>query len=211
MRLEIRQRTSRPNPDETMKDVVEFWLNGGPVLWALFGLALVIYFPLCTLATNIRRVLPAGVGRSRRRSPIFHSTSNQGALAASLRVASHDRGLRLEVSTEINQRLRHLSVLIHLAPLLGLFGTVNGIYHTFRSLAHPTSTITDLMSSGIAEALITTATGLLIAIPGIFLVQITRQHLALWVNSPGTFPELGYQTDHQRLDSWNTSSKSPRA
>ena len=171
-----------------MREVLEFWIHGGPVLWALFGLALLIYFPLCALSSNVRRIL----------SQEIHSTPSSGtprsrsttALDQALTAAAHDRSMRLEVAAELNQRLRHLNVLIHLAPLLGLFGTVNGIYHTFRALADRNSTITDLMSAGISEALITTATGLLIAIPGVFLIQLTRQQLTLWVHSPRPFPEL---------------------
>ena len=182
-----------------MTELIQFWLNGGPVLWALFVLAVMIYFPLCTLSSNVRGVLPKGdEGRGkatalRSHSKTWRNKGDSNGLSRALHAAAHDRGLRLEIAAEVNQRLRHLNVLIHLAPLLGLFGTVNGIYQTFRALAERDSTISDLMSAGISEALITTATGLLIAIPGVFLLQMTRQQLALWVNSPSPFPELAVE------------------
>ena len=183
-----------------MTPLIQFWINGGPVLWALLILALLIYFPLCTLASNIRNLLQgetpqatfseASFGRQRQsRAPLTQTDPLDEALHA----ATLDRGLRLEVAAEINQRLRHLSVLIHLAPLLGLFGTVNGIYQTFRALAERSATISDMMSSGISEALITTAMGLLIAIPAVFLLQLTKQQLSLWVHSPCPFPELAIE------------------
>jgi biopolymer transport protein ExbB len=182
-----------------MMELIQFWMNGGPVLWALFVLALLIYFPLCTLSSNVRGVLQKGdEGDGKATALLSHSMTwrnkeTSHSLSSALHVAAHDRGLRLAVAAEVNQRLRHLNVLIHLAPLLGLFGTVNGIYQTFRALADRNSTISDLMSAGISEALITTATGLLIAIPGVFLLQMTRQQLTLWVNSPCPFPELAIE------------------
>ncbi len=54
------------------------------------------------------------------------------------------------------------------APLLGLLGTVLGMIKIFSVVAAAGGSITDKLSSGISEALITTATGLIIAIPVLF-------------------------------------------
>jgi len=54
------------------------------------------------------------------------------------------------------------------APLLGLLGTVLGMIKIFSVVAGAGSGITDQLASGIAQALITTATGLIIAIPTLF-------------------------------------------
>jgi biopolymer transport protein ExbB len=51
------------------------------------------------------------------------------------------------------------------APLLGLLGTVTGIIHTFDAIKVQTSPQPGMLAGGISEALITTATGLVIAIP----------------------------------------------
>lgn len=65
-----------------------------------------------------------------------------------------------------------LNSIITAAPLLGLLGTVLGIIQSFQILSAaeglPSAAA---MSRGIAEALITTATGLLIAIPSLFLLH----------------------------------------
>lgn len=55
------------------------------------------------------------------------------------------------------------------APLLGLLGTVVGMIKIFSVVASSASQITLQLSQGISEALVTTATGLIIAIPALFL------------------------------------------
>lgn len=67
---------------------------------------------------------------------------------------------------KMEKRMNVLDVIIGIAPLLGLLGTVTGIIKSFNVLAalegisQPSA-----LSAGIAEALITTAAGLIIAIP----------------------------------------------
>jgi biopolymer transport protein ExbB len=58
-----------------------------------------------------------------------------------------------------------LAVLAAVAPLLGLLGTVTGIIETFSVIRAFGSTSPSLMAGGISEALLTTATGLSLAIP----------------------------------------------
>ena len=53
------------------------------------------------------------------------------------------------------------------APFIGLFGTVIGIINAFRSMAPPAHGGLGRVSAGIAEALVTTAVGLLVAIPAV--------------------------------------------
>ena len=66
-------------------------------------------------------------------------------------------------------RLEHflstIGVLAAVAPLLGLLGTVTGMINTFHMITLFGSGNTGLMAGGISEALITTAAGLVIAIP----------------------------------------------
>lgn len=53
------------------------------------------------------------------------------------------------------------------APFIGLLGTVIGIIKAFRDIAGNVSGGPDVVSAGIAEALVTTACGLLVAIPAV--------------------------------------------
>ena len=65
----------------------------------------------------------------------------------------------------LEQYLRPLEVLSHLAPLVGLLGTVIGIIIAFSAIQSSTQVDAGLLSSGISHALITTALGLSVAIP----------------------------------------------
>ncbi|GAB6136841.1 MotA/TolQ/ExbB proton channel family protein [Halanaerobaculum tunisiense] len=71
---------------------------------------------------------------------------------------------------KLEKRLKILEFIAAVAPLLGLLGTVIGIINSFnileaaQGLASPQA-----LSSGIAEALISTATGLIVAIPSMLM------------------------------------------
>ena len=65
--------------------------------------------------------------------------------------------------------LSFLSVATAASPLLGLFGTVWGLIHAFTAIAEQRSADIAAVAPGIAEALITTLAGLLVAIPGLML------------------------------------------
>ncbi len=70
---------------------------------------------------------------------------------------------------KLQKRLGGISVLGAVAPLLGLLGTVTGIIQTFGVIKVFGNTNPGLMAGGISEALITTASGLVIAIPILLL------------------------------------------
>jgi biopolymer transport protein ExbB len=68
-----------------------------------------------------------------------------------------------------------LPILISALPLLGLLGTVNGLLTTFHTLAN--SVVIDqldFVSTGVADALITTQLGMITAIPGLVLYTYLR-------------------------------------
>jgi len=69
----------------------------------------------------------------------------------------------------LQRGLPALGTIVAGAPLLGLLGTVIGMIKIFSVVATAGSGITEQLSSGISEALITTATGLVIAIPALFV------------------------------------------
>jgi biopolymer transport protein ExbB len=74
---------------------------------------------------------------------------------------------------DADSKRAYLLTLITTAPLLGLLGTVMGMLTTFSGLAISTGGSTvDQIASGISEALITTQTGLIIAIPAYVIATL---------------------------------------
>jgi biopolymer transport protein ExbB/TolQ len=71
-------------------------------------------------------------------------------------------------------RLGFLATLASNAPYIGLFGTVLGIIRSFRDLATNMSEASSAVMAGIAEALVATAAGLLVAIPAVVAYNVFR-------------------------------------
>jgi Biopolymer transport proteins len=77
-----------------------------------------------------------------------------------------DRTAMITVA-EMKENLGVLATVGATAPFVGLFGTVIGIIHAFEGMAKSGGGIASV-SAGIAEALITTAMGLFVAIPAVW-------------------------------------------
>ena len=82
-----------------------------------------------------------------------------------------------EIST-FDRDIKVLSVLVSSAPLLGLLGTVWGMIETFQLISLKATYSSQMMSSGISKALITTQFGLIVALPGIFAVSFLKRKIA---------------------------------
>jgi len=75
----------------------------------------------------------------------------------------------LHLRRRLDDRLAVIGVLAAIAPLLGLLGTVLGMIETFDVITVFGTGNSRAMASGIGVALITTQTGLLVAIPGLLM------------------------------------------
>jgi len=78
----------------------------------------------------------------------------------------------LEEVPRLERGLTTLSTIITVAPLLGLLGTITGLMKLFKVIAGGEIGNSEALSSGIAEALITTAAGLCIAITFLVLYNL---------------------------------------
>jgi len=76
--------------------------------------------------------------------------------------------------TRYEKRLAFLATLASNAPYVGLFGTVLGIVRSFRDLAANMADASQAVMAGIAESLIATAVGLLVAIPAVVAFNVFK-------------------------------------
>jgi len=103
-------------------------------------------------------------------------------LAAGLVNLQHDREIMKEAIEETGRHVVHelerflntLGTIASITPLLGLLGTVIGMIKVFNTIT--TSGVGDagLLAGGISEALITTAAGLVVAIPSLMFYRYFR-------------------------------------
>lgn len=106
-------------------------------------------------------------------------------LLAGLRQVSRGRkavqdameGERIRVGLYLEKRLSFLGTLGANAPFIGLFGTVLGIIHAFKDLSLNEGGGGPAVMAGIAEALVATAVGLLVAIPAVVMYNLFHRQL----------------------------------
>ena len=166
---------------------VEVWLSGGWVMVPLVFLAFIIYFTAMEMMLFFRRGNHDKVPEAQYEKWIDDPARGEGhvgEIISYVRDESADsteevRNRFVEISTAalpvVDSRLMFLNILVTVAPLLGLLGTVIGMLSTFKALSSGSGKTIDLVAEGISEALITTQTGLVIAIPGYLLVAMIQK------------------------------------
>ena len=80
-------------------------------------------------------------------------------------------------SSNTSSWLQTLPTLLGALPLLGLLGTIVGLLSCFSQMAKGSMDIQQLLSSGIAEALLTTELGLLMVVPGWLMLSLLQRKL----------------------------------
>ena len=110
--------------------------------------------PLVTVFTEIHdEYMRQNAGRGLPRNPLGLERAAQTASSEAL--------------TVMEQRMTWLATIAAIAPFIGLFGTVMGIIDAFHGLGTQGSATLRAVAPGISEALITTAAGLVVAIPAV--------------------------------------------
>lgn len=127
-----------------------------------------------TLAKRLQTALRAGDTRGALQMLQNRDEFLANVLRAGLKMSGHDRYVIQEAmesegereATALWQKISYLNSAASLAPLLGLLGTVWGMMLAFGSIAFDTAQVKMLnIASSVALAMITTAAGLLLAIP----------------------------------------------
>src|SRR5215467_1312722 len=112
--------------------------------------------------SHIAKVVATGLSE-------FQSASQQ--VSDSDVVDAAKRGLERSVAivhAEMKRGLSALATIGSTAPFVGLFGTVIGILNAFKGIEATKATGLSAVAGGIAEALVTTAMGLLVAVPAVW-------------------------------------------
>ncbi len=77
-----------------------------------------------------------------------------------------------QIVSSLDRNIGALPIVASLSPLLGMTGTVTGMISSFDSMANATTLEATTVSAGISEALITTAAGLIVAMPAVIAYNI---------------------------------------
>ncbi len=184
-----------------MGDLVGTLKSGGPIV------AVLLILSLCSLTLIIVKIVQLrGVtaGTARREDAIDiwvngdrHAAAQKldglpgpadrltlaamQALAAGRTRAQIDADLEWRGNAEVAQMQRHirlLELIAMISPLLGLLGTVMGMIQAFQELALAEGAANAaLLASGIWQALLTTAAGLLVAIPAAIAASLLAERV----------------------------------
>jgi len=162
----------------------ELFEKGGPMMYLLLLCSLTVAaiaidrFMLYRRASQGARALEAEVSKSlrgRKVNELAPAAEGQDNMVAYLvrtaldaRAAGEDVAMALdaaygEAAMLLRARLNYLSMIVTMAPLMGLLGTISGMIESF-SIFNLQAGQPMAITGGIGEALIATATGLLVAI-----------------------------------------------
>ncbi len=177
------------------KTLLDMWIVGGPVMWpiglcSVAGIGLAIYCAIQYRLVKMAR-LDVHVNLSNALDALnFHEAhlicNNAPCMLTSILKAGIDRVNRgdevdvaafekameeasVEEITEWQKPLGHLSLDAQIAPMLGLLGTVSGMIGAFDKIGMGAMGSPEKLAGDIGEAMITTAAGLIVAIPCMFI------------------------------------------
>lgn len=162
--------------------------GGGWIFWALVVLAFAIAYTLMSLWSGLRfpeatLLAPDEWNRLLRKPSdtpeVFSRLATTLSRTADPSRALEEAGQRLFARPD--RRFPFAFVMISAAPLVGLLGTVSGMFTTFDGMAaNVAEQPIDVISEGIFKALITTETGLVIGVPTFIVCALLKsRHDAL--------------------------------
>ena len=85
--------------------------------------------------------------------------------------------IEMDEISPLEKRLHILGIIAHVAPMLGLLGTVTGMIDAFKDLAKFGAGDPTIVADSISKALITTAAGLSIAIPALVVYNLLNKRI----------------------------------
>jgi biopolymer transport protein ExbB len=176
------------SPEAFWAHAVEIWIAGG---WALVAIA-VVAFAMFAIAIKTafnlvgkeywvpeRRWRRWMTEPARRRGPLGRLLDELDGIDTVEACAFVFDGVRSNELKPFDRDLKLMQICVSVAPLLGLFGTVTGMLATFGALASGAGgdQTMGMIAKGISEALITTETGLIVALPGLFIMYALKRQV----------------------------------
>ncbi|MEZ6194611.1 MAG: MotA/TolQ/ExbB proton channel family protein [Planctomycetota bacterium] len=173
--------TLRTRLESTLQDAVAIWDKGGWAMWAIAVIALVMFALGFHIWFSLLRTGHGSVRERVWRRWIDHPLERRGRIGEMLdliqncrsveEVGETFRQIRQAETLPFERDLKVMKICVSSAPLVGLLGTVTGMLATFGALSSGGAADQTMgkIAAGISEALITTETGLVIALPGLFI------------------------------------------
>lgn len=163
-------------------DFLDLMTRGGPVMWVIFAVAWLAIIMLIERLLRIsawRRHAMRDQANFDKNSVYKPNASNSPIAMLVKRINWQEINDKDEVAQQLNIQLSELmpklegslptiAIIGSLLPMLGLLGTVTGMINVFEVIALQGTGEPQEMAHGISQALLTTASGLIIAIPVIF-------------------------------------------
>ena len=171
----------------SLQKIFEILQSGGWVMIPLFLLSFLLYTQAFRLALSIMHsklpsdeefawrewVLTPEKAKGKIKEIICYTQENTRSIQY---VRKRFDEIRITQLAIIEQQLKFIKCLVTASPLLGLLGTILGMLQTFFGIATSGGVETAaVVASGISEALVTTETGLTIALPALFMVMFIQR------------------------------------
>lgn len=172
---------------QVLRDAVSIFLSGGGIMYMLGGVAFILYATAFAALAYVSRGNLGDKQSDQWNAWLADPQNAEGRLGEAIRYVLHGDRLtiktvqrrfsevRINIVSAIDRRLLVVNTLTAAAPLAGLLGTVMGMLTMFSGLAQGKGQGgMEAVSTGMSEALITTQTGLTIALPGLFIALIVK-------------------------------------
>ena len=190
--------------------MLEIFRSGGPLMYVILLLAIpglaVVFDRLFYLMTKesenveaIKEELIKAIKEDNIKGAIelcgTHKSSASKVLKGVLKEVYYDdeaevslleekaREIALEELPKLEKNMWLLSMAAQLSPLVGLLGTVTGMIMSFNIISQSGTGDPKALAGGIAQALITTAAGLIVAVPSVFSYNFLNKKIDNVLNS----------------------------
>lgn len=157
--------------NETYILLLEFMHKGGPVMWLIALLALVLWALVFERLWYLSDAINTEKAKNKQ-AHVIGQVMNQG-----VHIAPYLKQIMLsEKQYNLAANLNLIKTLVLLCPLLGLLGTVSGMIAVFDVIAFGNMGDVKLMADGVSKATIPTMASMVVSISGIFAhAYLTRR------------------------------------